>query len=479
MPGVDKISLKRIFYNGEHALPGPVPHPYNSDQMSTYQYSIKAGDRTVGAAGVTAADRSKPHPAAAFLRLQLEDDALKAVDLAEVLRCLLQRVVFVPGGAVRCTALLPDDSTAVKAAFAAVGFRWMMGRFMCIDRADFVRRLGEEGGGVDFSGMHHFWHLFATLWSDREPDPAEWEALFATPGYAALTESEFEEEFFIEKFRLAFKPSLREHLLAVLEEESDPYLQHYQKVRRFPGRVRRQQAALASDGGILQQAVDRCLPLLPDGIVDGEPPVSFVIFACDARGYTPVVIDVLASARLQDFMTAFLAHEFHHYYREPIRAFDPDAAGAQLQDVLWVLEQINAEGVADLIDKPSLMAAGHPVVADFAEEVHKAPAYLTMMDEILAAVHTGQLDWQQAGEKLRSRLLQSGHPVGFYMAQKMMESCGRELIVEVAADPFVFIFRFSQLMERRGERFLCQESLEALRTLRRKTQLAVGEAGGR
>src|ERR1700733_7238216 len=37
---------------------------------------------------------------------------------------------------------------------------------------------------TDFSGIEVFWRIFDLLRQDQEPEPALWDRLFSTPGYA-------------------------------------------------------------------------------------------------------------------------------------------------------------------------------------------------------------------------------------------------------------------------------------------------------
>lgn len=59
----------------------------------------------------------------------------------------------------------------------------------------------------DFSGMDRFWEVVAVLEADRDPTTAQWNALFETPGYRALTASEFDRSFLEDAFEIAFRPS--------------------------------------------------------------------------------------------------------------------------------------------------------------------------------------------------------------------------------------------------------------------------------
>ncbi len=289
----------------------------------------------------------------------------------------------------------------------------------------------------DFSGMDCFWQVFDLLRQDKEPGQELWDRLFATPGYGVLVESEFTQEFFIRRFRLAFKPSLAGELEKELEQDKYGFLSHYLKVRDNPGAIKQQQQELAS-ADYHHQVMDKCLEWLPLQAVEHYPPVSFVIFQNDARGYSPVVVDVRAAIELGDFVPLFLAHEFHHWYRKGLLVVDWSQLPRQYQDLAWVLDQLHAEGIADQVDKAALMDANHPFARGFGQAVEQAPEYVGLMDKLLLEVARGERDVAEAGRELREKLPQAGHPVGYYMARKIVGEHGQGALVATVLNPFEF-----------------------------------------
>src|SRR4051812_13707337 len=60
---------------------------------------------------------------------------------------------------------------------------------------------------LDFSGVDAFWRVYDALVRDREPGAAQWDALFATPGYAALEARERRRAGLERAMRAALMPS--------------------------------------------------------------------------------------------------------------------------------------------------------------------------------------------------------------------------------------------------------------------------------
>lgn len=289
----------------------------------------------------------------------------------------------------------------------------------------------------DFTAMERFWEIFQILRADQEPPPELWDKLFATPGYAVLTQSEFSRDYFIRQFSVAFRPGLTKDLEQALAKDHYGILAHYLKVRDNPEKIREQQRLLANSE-YHAQVIDKCIEWLPIQEVQEYPSVAFVIFQNDARGYNPVVMDVLATIQLGDFMPLFLAHEFHHWYRNRMLVLDWGKAPSEYSDLIWVLDQVHMEGLADNIDKAPLMAAGHPFVRDFEGKVEKAPEYIRLLDEEISRLAKGEQDPALAGKLLRDKLPQAGHPVGFYMAREILSSLGKQVLVRTASNPLDF-----------------------------------------
>jgi hypothetical protein len=241
---------------------------------------------------------------------------------------------------------------------------------------------------IDFSGVDKFLELTATLENDQEPSQEQWNQLFSTPGYDVLITSEFRKEFFTERFKLAFMPSKREDLEVKMKEEEGfwaQFLPHYVRAKNHRHLIIDQIEKLKTLN-FMKAAMDEVRTFLPDIPLKEYPPISFVIFGPDARGYRPVVVDVLYAYDQGDLLIPFIAHEFHHYFRDQL--FDY----AQEQDIVWVLNQIQAEGIADQINKGKWFHDKnlYPQYAEknknYLEWYDKCPQIIREMDLLFAAM---------------------------------------------------------------------------------------------
>jgi hypothetical protein len=303
---------------------------------------------------------------------------------------------------------------------------------------------------ADFFGLDLFLELTAILERDEEPPREQWDALFATPGYAVLVRNEFTKEFFIERFRLAFMPSRAEALKEQMKKDTGlraKILPHYVRVKAMRVAIGEWRAEQRPED-VYAEAVRKASGLLPEGSVSGWPNVSFVIFAPDARGYDPVVLDALYCMDKGGALADLVGHEFHHFYRNRLVDLTQD------QVALGVINQIHAEGIADLIDKAGWVRKAEadltPDEAAFVKLTRDTPAVLKIMDDLLGRMGGMKTGRWRLGSELRQAVPQSGHPTGLYMAMLIDEELGREALVGVSLDPFAFFRLFQKAALKRG-----------------------------
>ena len=287
---------------------------------------------------------------------------------------------------------------------------------------------------IDLSGVYQFWELVSVFEDGEEPSDERWDSLFETPGYKILTEVEFSKKFLKKVFRKAylggvgetdFEKMMIEHLRDVRSDREG--------LNKFLSKV--------IDGGLYDEAVFKALKWLPFDEPEYYPPVSFLFFQKDARGYVPIVLDLQLAYSLGDDLPLLLGHEMHHFYRNMKVSFDP---GIEDRDIVWTLNQIHMEGMADQINK-ELIFGDDPV---FGEEFQKkyvknyddAEKYISKLDGLIA-------EYSDTGEEIKDGLPMSGHPVGLFMVEKVIENGGKNELIENYADPFYFFELYSDLVE--------------------------------
>lgn len=324
-------------------------------------------------------------------------------------------------------------------------------------------RSGSKNTNFDFSGLKEFWKIVSILEKDEKPSEEDWKSLFETPGYRILIEEEFPVGFFEKYFTLAFTPSRAEDMRSEMEKEGlvGKYLNHYVRVRDKRDEIRKQEERLRTTP-IMKEVLDYAREYLPEDAIPKypAPTISFVIFGPDARGYSPIVMDILFTIDMNDCLPLLLAHEIHHYYRNRSTEFIfPEKESADSY-IFWTINQIHLEGVADMIDKRRLFFRGGTLEnTEWAEEyrgyLEEIPNVIKDMNELLGE-YNGVHD-EKTRKNIADRLLKtvpmSGHPLGYYMAEKIIENSGKEQLIREIGSPFAFFRLYNRTAETDGSEY--------------------------
>lgn len=303
--------------------------------------------------------------------------------------------------------------------------------------------------GMDFSGMNAFWEIMESLENDCMPSEEKWEELFITPGYITGNEHEFSHDYFKRFYTLAFMPSKQNELAKELQKSSfyTPYLKHIASIKKQKEEIKKKQRELENSNEIFTRAFERVKHYLPDGITEKypEPTIAFMIFGPDGRGYETILVDLVYFLQNEEQAVDFIAHEMHHYYlgKESVMR-------AGEVELLWVIEQIYAEGLADQIDKKSIyfgngLSAQSEKALRFRELVYDTPNVIRKMDSLLNDMILSPERYKTNALKISGLVPQSGHPTGYFMATTLLENAGAECLVEDFGNPFAFFRRYNDM----------------------------------
>ncbi|MFW6305347.1 MAG: DUF5700 domain-containing putative Zn-dependent protease [Candidatus Saliniplasma sp.] len=307
---------------------------------------------------------------------------------------------------------------------------------------------------IDLSGVYQFWELVSVFEKGEEPSDDRWDSLFETPGYKILTEVEFPREFMKKVFRKAFLCGVGETGLEKM------MIEHLRDVRSDREELNDFLSEVI-DGGLYDESVERALEWLPFDEPEYYPPVSFLFYQKDARGYVPIVFDLYLAYSIGKNLSLLLGHEMHHFYRNMKVSFDP---GIEDRDIVWTLNQIHMEGIADQINKELIFGEqsvfGEKFQEAYMKNYDEAEKYISKLDELIAGYDP------DTGEDIKDGLPMSGHPVGFFMVEKVIENGRKVELVENYADPFYFFELYSEVVG--DELSFSEESLELVKELSRK-----------
>jgi hypothetical protein len=306
---------------------------------------------------------------------------------------------------------------------------------------------------VDMSAVDLFWSITDVLARDEAPDSAAWRALFATPAYAALQN----DERIRSNIELVFRPSNAARLDSTYAQANywrRRDLDHLIHVRETKAELRDYQATLDIDRAIRQGIAEASVFLAEGAADEPPPPIRFVIFSPDARVMRGNIIFDLAYTRGLgfDLLAKVMGHEFHHFLVDTrLRLPEPTSAYFPL---LRAIRQLQVEGVADLVDKPTSdsLRAGDPdwqqqFRAPFATTTERLAALDTMLVEL--AGDTARLV-EHGNRALNELFPMGGHPNGYAMARLIEEVLGREAIIGALDNPFEFFRSYDRAARASG-----------------------------
>ena len=329
----------------------------------------------------------------------------------------------------------------------------------------------------DISGVKAFWKIVDVLTMDRDPSAKQWQALFETPGYRVLIKREFKSELFKAYFQAAYMPSksqLKENLLEKAKHATGWFGRNFPvtMLGALDWTLENREVVEAKMRSFetfpyTQKATDEALKYLPEESADDFPNVAFIIFN-DSRGYDPVVMSLNEFAKEDAGWTPeihaklkeegrsrhwphvlYFAHEFFHYFRAHKKEFNFPPEDDEDYILIWLLDQIQNEGIADLINIKPLYVEG--ALLDGTDEAQREQNdRVGVVDEIEAfdEILTGIVDYPQwkygLSKQAQKVITRSGHVAGFYMANLILEHFSAEHLKEVARNPFQFFYLYNK-----------------------------------
>ena len=331
----------------------------------------------------------------------------------------------------------------------------------------------------DFSGIDQFWKLYTQLTNDEMPDSNEWSILFDTPGYNELIRKEFSKDFFIKYYSYAFMPSKQKECKNELTKNHRKvqYLKHLISIKDKIDLLKNYQNQLKNDSTTISDAIEMTKEYLPKNIQNNleSVPIAFVFFGNDARGYSSIIIDFLFAAENKELVKYFIAHEAYHFYRNKHLAFIiPDEALKELT-LLNTLNQLQAEGIADRIDKKNIFFnEGMMAKSNFADRYKKHLAnsvnIISQFDSLLILISKEDTNQAVYIDKLNSIIPMSGHPTGYFIANIISEELGKNKLILDWGDPHAFFEKYNRVakISKKGYPIISEESINYIKKLQEK-----------
>jgi len=308
----------------------------------------------------------------------------------------------------------------------------------------------------DFSAIEPFWKIVSVLERDEEPTDAEWDSLLLKPGYKMLLSKEMKMDWMKKYLRIAVMPSRQHEVQTWIEKGywDAKFPLHFWDVVKQKDSIQLFVKELKKSA-IQQQALKIALDYFPaDMHVEELPPVSFIFFDKDARGYDPILMDAFYA--LEKYKTQelpyLLAHEMHHYIRNKRRVFAYPAEENTDFNLIWTFDQIHMEGIADQIDKDLMFAvsANKKRTNRYQELLLKTPMHIRQLDRLLVAYAEDSANAKEIGVAIRKAVPMSGHPMGYFMAKTILQFESKAVLMCKIGNPFAFLQRYQEAALKSG-----------------------------
>lgn len=304
---------------------------------------------------------------------------------------------------------------------------------------------------VDYAAMDIFWQMVDEWEQDKEPGEEMWQALFATPAYRYLTTVEDKEALFRHHFPIVFMPSNEVKRDSIEQAGPDRYFSHYLLVARERAAIQAFESELRARP-LMDNALALTRDFLPPGMLDTRdiPPVAFGIFEPDGKANGDIVVVDLAFARMID-LTAFLAHEAHHFYKSELNRMRQPDDGDEHKPLLRAIRQLQTEGVADLIDKRNLLETMYQTATDeswygarYKEYARGAAGTFAEMDSLIQDLANNPERVGPNSVSVWNSLPFGAHPHGGVMAYMVEKALGTQAIIETLENPFSFLREYNR-----------------------------------
>lgn len=318
-----------------------------------------------------------------------------------------------------------------------------------------------EHSGLDLQAMHLFWELTDRLQAGGSVADADWEALWATPGYRTLFKERYTAAQLQPRMTLAFARGREEEARAAAE--SDLLVAHYLAVREHKSDLQTF-CRMLGDTEVFDRGVTAAAQWLPPAFVarGRRPTAAVMVYDAHARGDDPVMIDPLFAYYLgEEHLVLMLGHIFFHNYRaqyyEPIAAWLSD----ELKPLARLIDNMQNEGMADLVNVERYIFQGGPLyvggplgnerwVTRLRQGVEEAPAFLVKLNAVLEAGLADRASAVGQVPDLRASLVISEHGPGYYMARRIVLAGLKEELIESCTNPIRFLELYAEACKRDG-----------------------------
>lgn len=201
-----------------------------------------------------------------------------------------------------------------------------------------------------------------------------------------------------------------------------------------------------------------------DSLIDLKPVHFFFITADASDKENAIVVDLnLIYSLTEEQRIALIAHEYFHNYRKRFENHDFNYKC----DLNYMIDMIQNEGIADMIDK----SCGYDnyytkdvYELDLAELMvdlyNSAEKDLKRLEDLIMQYSKKEITEDSMVDGLLEIVKFNGHPIGYYMANQIVNAGYRNQMIETFYDPFEFYKLYILAAKKNGSFQLSEEFMD-------------------
>jgi len=199
-------------------------------------------------------------------------------------------------------------------------------------------------------------------------------------------------------------------------------------------------------------------------------PIYFLFITADGKNNDDALyVDLnLIYKKTESQRINFLAHELFHNYREYFENHNFNYK----TDLNYILDMIQNEGIADLIDKNNGYKSYFTEQGKLSEQgeifinlYHDAPNDLERLQDLVIKYSNKEISETKMIDKLMNIVKYNGHPIGFYMANQIVKAGYQNQMLKTFYNPYKFYDLYNKAAKKNNISQLSNEFMEYLNYL--------------
>lgn len=302
---------------------------------------------------------------------------------------------------------------------------------------------------VDFESAEVYFELMEQLEMSDSISHEDWEYFVSLKGNKLYIQENNIPESIVTKIRsemnLCYIPANDKILDSTLSK--DIRLQIRNRYQSFKTEYRAHMQWLKKNTSVLQDsALQLAKQYLPNRMhqLDSFPPIYFHALWDGSANSEGIFVDIILQYDFdQKRLGSFIAHELHHIMLQS--ALNLDQVNEKDKGLLWAILSSSTEGLADMVDKSSLVYEGSNwwLNEQYMALLNYADESILQLNDYIEKAATGK-SFSEA--EYREVLFNSvGHIPGQFMAETIQDHGKLNLIIEEAQNPFVFFYVYNEI----------------------------------